>query len=80
MQRKSNGLFSEDKTEPGTERSLFSRIAEAVIVFAICCFLVKLGVGYILSVKVPLIVITAIVAIIVISYRAWRWRKHHDDY
>lgn len=72
----------ERKTEKDadTDRSLFSRIVEVVIVFVICCFLVRLGVEYILAVKVPLIIIAVIVGLAVVGWRAYKWRKHHDDY
>lgn len=71
---------AEKDADENTDRSLFSRIVEAVIVFVICCFLVRLGVEYILAVKVPLIIIAVIVGLAVTIYRAYKWRKHHDDY
>ena len=70
----------EKDSDGNTDRSLFSRIVEGVIVFVICCFLIHLGVEYILAVKVPLLIIAAIVAMIVIIWRVYKWRKHHDDY
>ena len=71
---------SEKDAVGNTDRSLFARIAEAAVVFAICGFLVRQAVESILAVKVPLIVITAIVGLVFISWRAYRWRKKHDDY
>ena len=62
-----------------TDRSLFTRIAEGAIVFAICCFLVRLGVEYVLAVKVPLMIIALIVGIIVVAFRVTK-RGRHDDY
>lgn len=34
-----------DETDD-TEHGLFTKIAEDVVVFAICCYLIKLGVSY----------------------------------
>ncbi len=76
MSRK-NDLWDED--DPDT-RSLFTRLTEGVITFAICCFLLRLGVCWLLSVKIPLLVIAVTVGVAIISYRVYRWRKHHDDY
>ena len=68
-----------DEDDPDT-RGLFSRLIEDVIAFAICCFLLRLGVCWLLSVKIPLLVIAVTVGVAMISYRVYRWRKHHDDY
>lgn len=65
--------------EPYTDRSLLGRMVEGVIIFAICCFLIKLGVSYLMSVKVPLIVISAILGTAVIIWRIYK-RRAHDDY
>ena len=66
--------------ESDTDRSLLTRIAEGVIVFFFSALLLKLGVDYILSIRVPLIIMAVIAAATVIVFRVWRWRKHHDDY
>ena len=66
----------QDKDE--TDRSLFSRFVEGVIVFAICAFLVKLAISYLLEVKIPLIVISVIIAIVYIIWRGHTWRKRND--
>ena len=68
------------KKEEDMGRGIFGKIVEDVIVFVICSYLIRLGVYYILEVKIPLIIIAVIVAIVIIGLRAYRWRKHHDDY
>ena len=47
--------------------------------FVICCYLIKLGVSYLVSVKVPLIIISVIIVILAIIYRVYR-KREHDDY
>lgn len=83
MSRRKDPLYyhpKDDKDEDDTDRSLLARLVEAVLVFAICCFLVKLGVEQILLVRVPLLIIVVSVGIIVLAARAACWRDHHDDY
>ena len=70
---------TEKDADGNTDRSLFARVVEAVIVFAICCFLVRWGVEYVLAVKIPLLIIAAIIGLAVIIWRVYKWR-HHDDY
>lgn len=65
--------------DPATDRSLLGRLAEAAIVFAISCYLVRLGVEFLISVKIPLAIIAAIVGTITIIWRVHKWRDH-DDY
>ena len=79
MSRRNRDWLDERDDDPHTDRGLFGRLVEDVIIFAICCFLVKLGVSYLVSVKVPLIVISVILTIIVIIYRVHK-RRDHDDY
>ena len=79
MSRRNGSWYEDREKDPDTDRSLFSRIVEGVIVFAVCCFLVKLGVSYILAVRIPLIVISVTLGIIYITYRAYK-RRDHDDY
>ncbi len=79
MSRKRRDWMDEREDDPYTERGLFGRIVEDVIIFAICCFLIKLGVSYLVSVKVPLIIISVILATIVIIWRVCK-RRDHDDY
>lgn len=79
MSRRNRDWLDDRDDDPYTDRGLFGRIVEDVIIFAICCFLVKLGVSYLVSVKIPLIIIAVILAIIVIIYRVYR-RRDHDDY
>ena len=72
---------SEDESEGGdSDRSLLNRLVEAVLTFAVCCFLVKLGVEQILLVRVPLLIIVVCVGIIWITVRTAKWRDRHDDY
>lgn len=63
-----------------TERSLFTRIVEGVITFAVCCYLVRLGVNWLTSVRTPLTVIAVIAGIGITIYRLWRWRQDRDGY
>lgn len=79
MSRRNGSWYEDREKDPDTDRSLFSRIVEGVIVFAVCCFLVKLGVSYILAVRIPLIVISVTLSIIYITYRAYK-RRDRDDY
>lgn len=79
MSRRNRDWLDERDDDPHTDRGLFGRLVEDVIIFAICCFLIKLGVSYLVSVKIPLIIISVILAIIVIIYRVYK-RKDHDDY
>lgn len=79
MSRRNGSWYEDREKDPDTDRSLFSRIVEGVIVFAVCCFLVKLGVSYILAVRIPLIVISVTLGIIYITYRAYK-RRDRDDY
>ena len=65
--------------DPDTE-SIFGNIIKAVIIFVVCCYLINLGVCYLVSVRVPLIIIAVIVGTIVIIWRVLRWRKDHDSY
>jgi len=68
-----------ENADPETD-SLFGGLIRAVIIFAVCCYLVNLGVCYLVSVRVPLIIIAVIVGIIIVSYRVYKWRKDHDNY
>lgn len=79
MSRRNRDWLDERDDDPHTDRGLFGMLVENIIIFAICCFLVKLGVSYLVSVKVPLIIIAVILVIIVIIYRVYR-RRDHDDY
>ena len=79
MSRRNRDWLDDRDDDLYTDRGLFGRIVEDVIVFCICCFLIKLGVSYLVSVKIPLIIISVILAIIVIIYRVYK-RRDHDDY
>ena len=72
-------MQSAKDTDPDTER-LFGRIVEDVILFAVCCYLVKLGVSFLVSVRIPLLILAVLGIIAVITYRVLRWRNRHDDY
>ena len=65
--------------DPDTE-SIIGHIVRAVILFAVCCYLVNLGVCYLVSVRVPLIIIAVIVGAIIVIFRVYKWRKDHDNY
>lgn len=80
MTRKNNGQRGEKDEEADTNRGLFAGIVEGVVTFAICCFLIELGVNCILAVRIPLLIMSAIIVIIFIIYRIWRWKGRHDDY
>lgn len=71
---------SEKDAEANTDRSLFARFVEGVVVFVICGFLVRLAVESILAVKKPLLIIAAIVVTIIIIWRYRKWRRHRDEY
>ena len=80
MTRKDSARRGEKDEDAPTERSLLARIMEDVIVFAICCFLVKWGVGCILAVRVPLIIMAVCLLVGLICFRVIRWKDQHDDY
>ena len=65
--------------DPDTD-SLLGHIFENVILFAVCCYLVKLSICWLVSVRVPLLIIAAIVGIIAITLRVYKWRNDHDNY
>lgn len=71
---------AEQPDDPDTDRGLFSWLVEAVVVFAVCCFLLRLGVCWLVSVKDPLIIIAVIIVLAYMVISFIRWRKHHDDY
>ena len=65
--------------DPDTD-SLLGRIFGNVILFAVCCYLVRLGVCWLISVRVPLLIIGVIVGMIAITWRVYKWRHDHDNY
>lgn len=67
-------------TEPDTEGGLFERFIESAILFAVCGYLIKLGVCWIISVRIPLLIIAAIAVIITLIIRYIKWRNDHDRY
>jgi len=60
--------------------SLLGRIFGNVILFAVCCYLIRLSVCWLVSVRVPLLIIAVIVGIIAITLRVYKWRNDHDSY
>ena len=74
-------IWNEDKKKDkdDTDRSLFSRFVEGTIIFLVCCYAIRLGMSYLLQVKVPLLFIALAVGIITILWRVIKWR-HRDDY
>ena len=78
---KSSSWFCEpEPDEPETERSIFARFFEWVVVFGIACFILKMGVSYLVSIKVPLIIISAVLVVGFIIYRICRHRRHYEDF
>ena len=77
MREDNNAKKGKDKDD--TDRSLFTRFVEGIIVFAICAFLLKLAICYLMEVKIPLIIISVCLAIIYIAWQAHSWR-HRNDY
>ena len=76
-------MFKSDKRDlddDNDRRSLFEWLVESIILFALGCFVLRLGILWILSVKVPLIVISVIVGAIVIIFRICSWKGRHHDY
>lgn len=80
MKGQKTTLLGEKDGDPDTDRGLFAKLAEDAILFVICCFLVRLGVCWLVSVRIPLIIIAATVGISIIACRIHEWRKNHDGY
>ena len=80
MTRKNSGQRGEYDADPDTGLGIFERLVRDVILFAVCCYLIRLGVCYLVSVRIPLIIIAAIIGSIVIIYRYRKWKNYHDDY
>lgn len=72
--------FSGDKDKSDTDRSLLDRFIEGVIVFFISALFIKISIGYILSVRLPLLIIVGVATIITVLYRIHKWKGRHDDY
>ena len=66
------------RSEEDMNQSIVGRIVADVIVFFICCLLIRSGVGAVLSVKVPLIIIAVIIGLTLIIYRIVKWRDRND--
>ena len=76
MSKKSSG----EKDKSDTDRSLFGKLVDGVIVFCICVFAIKVAIETLICIRVPLIVIGVTAVIIVIIDRNWKWRRDRDDY
>ena len=76
MSKKSSG----EKDKSDTDRSLFGKLVDGVIVFCICVFAIKVAIETLICIRVHLIVIGVTAVIIVIIYRNWKWRRDRDDY
>ena len=68
------------KKDEKDEHTVFEKIIENAILFALACVAVKYGVMQLLSVRVPLLVIAVSIGIVVVVYRTQKWRDRHDDY
>ena len=57
-------------------KSLFQRILEGAAIFALACYLIKLGICMLQSIWGWLILLVAITLIVIVGYRFY---KHHKD-
>lgn len=71
---------SKEKDKSDTDRGLFGKLVEGVIVFCICAFVLKIAIETLICIRVPLIVIGVTAVIIIIIYRTYKWRRDRDDY
>jgi len=71
---------SKEKDKSDTDRGLFGKLVEGVIVFCICVFILKIAIETLICIRVPLIVIGVTAVIIIIIYRTYKWRRDRDDY
>lgn len=69
-----------EKDKSDTDRGLFGKLVEGVIVFCICVFALKIAIETLICIRVPLIVIGVTAAIVIIIYRTYKWRRDRDDY
>ena len=69
-----------EKDKSDTDRGLFGKLVEGVIVFCICVFILKIAIETLICIRVPLIVIGVTAVIIIIIYRTYKWRRDRDDY
>ena len=61
-------------------RHLLDRLLEAAIVIALSGYLIKLGVGYVLSVKWALLAIAGIILLAVAGIRLYRYHRHTNNW
>lgn len=73
-------MFNDKDKDKDDRRSLFQWLLESIVMFAVGCFLIRLGVCWLVSVKLPLIVIAVSLMIGVVMVRLFIWRNRHDDY
>ena len=71
---------SKEKDKSDTDRGLFGKLVEGVIVFCICVFILKIAIETLICIRVPLIVIGVTAVIMIIIYRTYKWRRDRDDY
>lgn len=71
---------NKEKDKSDTDRGLFGKLVEGVIVFCICVFILKIAIETLICIRVPLIVIGVTAVIIIIIYRTYKWRRDRDDY
>lgn len=61
-------------------RHLLDRLLEAAIVIAVSGYLIRLGVGYVLSVKWALLAIAGIILLAVAGIRLYRYHRHTNNW
>ncbi len=77
MEQRRNGKKDNDAD---TDRGLFARIVEGIIVFCICVIALRYAIEILISIQVPLIIIAVIAAAITIAWRIYKYKRRHDDY
>ncbi len=77
MEQRRNGKKDNDAD---TDRGLFARIVEGIIVFCICVIALRYAIEILISIQVPLIIIAVIAVAITIAWRIYKYKRRHDDY
>jgi hypothetical protein len=60
---------------PNQPKRLIVRLLEVAAMFALAAFLIRLGVCYLLAVRIPLIALGILSLLVVIGYRVWKYRS-----
>ena len=67
-------------------RSIAERILEAAVMIFIAAYLIKLAVGYVISVRLALIIIGSIIILFIAGIRLYRyfvsrngWKEHDEE-